>query len=47
MVFDLLAQSRKLIQKAERYLYNIVNGEITFQNAEPTDNMPWKLIKGN
>ena len=47
MVFDLPAQGRRLIQKAEGYLYNIVNGEITFQNGEPTGNMPGKLIRGN
>lgn len=47
MIFDLPAQGRRLIQKAQGYLYTIVSGEVTFENGVPTGNMPGKLIRGN
>jgi len=46
MVFDLPANGRRLIQKAEGYRATIVSGKVTFENGEPTGEMPGKLIRG-
>ncbi len=46
MVFDLPAQGRRMIQKAEGYRATIVNGAVTFENGESTGEMPGKLIRG-
>ena len=46
MVFDLPAGGRRLIQRAEGYKFTILSGEVTFQDGEPTEAMPGKLIRG-
>ena len=46
MVFDLPAQGRRLIQKADGYRATIVSGVVTFENGEATGEMPGKLIRG-
>jgi len=46
MVFDLPAQGRRMIQRAEGYRATIVNGAVTFENGESTGEMPGKLIRG-
>lgn len=46
MVFDLPAGGRRLIQRAEGYKFTIVNGEVTYENDQPTDAMPGRLIRG-
>ncbi|MDO8423731.1 MAG: D-aminoacylase [Parvibaculum sp.] len=46
MVFDLPAEGRRMIQKAEGYRATIVSGAVTFENGESTGEMPGKLIRG-
>jgi N-acyl-D-amino-acid deacylase len=46
MVFDLPADGRRLIQKADGYRATIVSGVVTFENGEATGDLPGKLIRG-
>ncbi len=46
MTFDLPAEGRRLIQRAEGYVATIVNGVVTFENGEETGARPGKLIRG-
>ena len=46
MVFDLPAEGRRMIQKAEGYRATIVSGAVTFEHGEATGEMPGKLIRG-
>ncbi|MES2342843.1 MAG: amidohydrolase family protein [Pseudomonadota bacterium] len=46
MAFDLPAQGRRLIQRAQGYVATIVGGVVTFENGEATGEMPGKLIRG-
>jgi N-acyl-D-aspartate/D-glutamate deacylase len=46
MVFDLPADGRRMIQKAEGYRATVVSGAVTFENGEATGEMPGKLIRG-
>ncbi|MEQ8267961.1 MAG: amidohydrolase family protein [Parvibaculum sp.] len=46
MVFDLPADGRRMIQRAEGYRATIVNGAVTFENGEATGEMPGRLIRG-
>jgi N-acyl-D-amino-acid deacylase len=46
MVFDLPADGRRLIQKAEGYRATVVSGVVTFENGEATGEMPGKLVRG-
>ncbi|HIG60705.1 MAG TPA: D-aminoacylase [Gammaproteobacteria bacterium] len=44
-VFDLPAQGRRLVQKAEGYEVTIKSGEIIFQSGEHTGALPGKLVR--
>ncbi|MDP1599718.1 amidohydrolase family protein [Phenylobacterium sp.] len=46
MAFDLPAQGRRLIQRAQGYAATIVSGVVTFEAGEATGEMPGKLIRG-
>ncbi|MEX0839913.1 MAG: amidohydrolase family protein [Parvibaculum sp.] len=46
MVFDLPADGRRMIQRAEGYRATIVNGAVTFENGEATGEMPGRLVRG-
>jgi N-acyl-D-aspartate/D-glutamate deacylase len=46
MVFDLPANGRRFVQRADGYQFTIVNGEVTFENGEPTGAMPGKVVRG-
>jgi len=46
MVFDLPADGRRLVQRAEGYRATVVSGVVTFENGEPTGDLPGKLIRG-
>jgi N-acyl-D-amino-acid deacylase len=46
MAFDLPAQGRRLIQRAEGYRATIVSGAVTFEDGEATGEMPGKLVRG-
>jgi N-acyl-D-aspartate/D-glutamate deacylase len=45
MVFDLPAGGRRLVQKADGYAYTVVDGEITFEDGEPTGSRPGRLVR--
>jgi len=46
MIFDLPSGSRRLVQKASGYRATVVSGVVTFENGEPTGEMPGRLIRG-
>lgn len=46
MVFDLPAEGRRLIQRAEGYRATIVSGVVTFENGVATGEMPGRLVRG-
>jgi len=46
MIFDLPGGSRRLVQRAEGYRATIVSGAVTFEDGEPTGEMPGRLIRG-
>jgi len=46
MVFDLPADGRRFIQRADGYKYTIVNGEVTFADGKATGAMPGKVVRG-
>ena len=46
MVFDLPAEGRRLVQRAEGYRATVVSGVVTFENGEATGEMPGKLVRG-
>ncbi|HLW70153.1 MAG TPA: amidohydrolase family protein [Candidatus Binataceae bacterium] len=46
MVFDLPANGRRFVQRADGYKFTIVSGEVTFEDGEPTGAMPGKVVRG-
>jgi N-acyl-D-aspartate/D-glutamate deacylase len=46
MVYDLPADGRRLIQRADGYRYTVGAGEIIFEDGKPTGALPGKLIRG-
>jgi len=46
MVFDLPAEGRRMIQRAEGYRATLVAGEVTFENGVATGAAPGRLIRG-
>ncbi|HEY2658670.1 MAG TPA: amidohydrolase family protein [Caulobacteraceae bacterium] len=46
MVFDLPAEGRRLIQRAEGYRATVVSGAVTFENGIATGEMPGRLVRG-
>jgi N-acyl-D-aspartate/D-glutamate deacylase len=46
MVFDLPANGRRFVQRADGYKYTVVDGEVTFQDGAPTGAMPGKVVRG-
>ena len=46
MVFDLPADGRRMIQRAQGYVATVVSGVVTYENGEATGEMPGKLIRG-
>jgi len=46
MVFDLPAEGRRMIQRAEGYRATIVAGEVTFEDGVATGAAPGRLIRG-
>jgi N-acyl-D-aspartate/D-glutamate deacylase len=46
MVFDLPANGRRFVQRAEGYKFTIVSGEVTFENGQATEAMPGKVVRG-
>lgn len=47
MVYDLPSGAGRLEQKTEGYLATLVNGQVTYRNAEPTDALPGRLIRAS
>jgi N-acyl-D-aspartate/D-glutamate deacylase len=46
MVFDLPANGRRFVQRADGYKYTVVSGEVTFEDGQPTGAMPGKVVRG-
>lgn len=46
MVFDLPAEGRRMIQRAEGYRATIVSGAVTFEDGNSTGEMPGRLVRG-
>jgi N-acyl-D-aspartate/D-glutamate deacylase len=46
MVFDLPANGRRLVQRADGYRATIVAGTVTFEDGEPTGARPGRLVRG-
>jgi N-acyl-D-amino-acid deacylase len=46
MVFDLPANGRRFVQRADGYKYTVVSGEVTFTDGNPTGAMPGKVVRG-
>jgi N-acyl-D-aspartate/D-glutamate deacylase len=46
MIFDLPADGRRLVQRAEGYRATVVSGVVTFEHGEATGEMPGRLVRG-
>ncbi|OGI63966.1 MAG: amidohydrolase [Candidatus Muproteobacteria bacterium RBG_16_60_9] len=46
MAYDLPANGRRLMQKAEGYVATIVSGEVTYRDGDPTGALPGTLVRG-
>jgi N-acyl-D-aspartate/D-glutamate deacylase len=46
MIFDLPADGRRLVQRAEGYRATIVSGVVTFENGVATGELPGRLVRG-
>jgi N-acyl-D-aspartate/D-glutamate deacylase len=46
LIFDLPANGRRLIQKADGYKMTVKRGEVIFEDGEPTGSLPGKLVRG-
>ena len=46
MIFDLPAEGRRLVQRAEGYRATIVSGVVTFEDGVATGELPGKLVRG-
>lgn len=46
MVYDLPANGRRFVQRADGYKFTIVSGEVTYQDGESTGAMPGKVVRG-
>ena len=46
MVYDLPAEGRRLVQRADGYVHTIVSGEIVRSHGQPTGRLPGKLVRG-
>jgi N-acyl-D-aspartate/D-glutamate deacylase len=46
IVTDLPAGGRRLLQSATGYRYTIKRGQVTFENSEPTGQLPGALLRG-
>jgi N-acyl-D-aspartate/D-glutamate deacylase len=46
VAYDLPANGRRLIQKADGYVATIVSGETTYRHGEPTGALPGRLVRG-
>jgi N-acyl-D-aspartate/D-glutamate deacylase len=45
-VYDLPAGGRRLVQRAEGYVYTIKSGQVTFENGQHTGALPGGLVRG-
>jgi N-acyl-D-amino-acid deacylase len=46
MIFDLPAQGRRLVQRAEGYRATVVSGVVTFEDGVATGELPGRLVRG-
>ena len=47
MVFDLPANGRRFVQRADGYKYTVVSGAVTFEDGAPTGEMPGAIVRGS
>ncbi len=47
LVFDLPADGRRFVQRADGYKFTIVSGEVTFEDGQPTGAMPGQVVRGS
>lgn len=47
MIFDLPANTRRLMQEADGYVATIVSGKVIREHGEPTGELPGRLIRGH
>ena len=45
IVYDLPSGGARLDQRAEGYLATVVSGQVTYENGEPTEALPGRLIR--
>jgi N-acyl-D-aspartate/D-glutamate deacylase len=46
MVFDLPANGRRFVQRADGYKFTIVSGGVTFEDGQPTGALPGQVVRG-
>jgi N-acyl-D-amino-acid deacylase len=46
MVYDLPADGRRFVQRADGYTHTIVSGEVVRAHGQPTGKLPGKLVRG-
>jgi N-acyl-D-aspartate/D-glutamate deacylase len=46
MVYDLPADGRRFVQRADGYTHTIVSGEVIRAHGQPTGKLPGKLVRG-
>jgi N-acyl-D-aspartate/D-glutamate deacylase len=46
MIFDLPAEGRRLVQRAQGYRATVVSGVVTFEHGQATGDLPGKLVRG-
>ena len=47
MAYDLPADGKRLLQRAEGYLHTFVNGEEVYADGEPCGALPGRLVRGS
>jgi N-acyl-D-aspartate/D-glutamate deacylase len=46
MIYDLPADARRFVQRADGYVHTIVSGELVRSHGQPTGKLPGRLVRG-
>jgi N-acyl-D-aspartate/D-glutamate deacylase len=46
VAYDLPARGRRLVQRADGYVANVVGGVVTYRDGVPTGDLPGRLVRG-
>ena len=46
MIYDLPADGRRLVQRADGYVLTLLSGEVTFEDGRATGALPGRLVRG-